>query len=99
MPQCNYLCISYELQRFFVLLQLAQNIFLHRSQLKAHQHELGKQLKRDGNIFASGPRFDASIPQNVTVQEGQTAILSCRVLNLAEKNGEFVVLFGFTTQL
>jgi hypothetical protein len=46
---------------------------------------MDERYQNDGLGSPTGPRFDQTIPRNLTVQEGQTAILSCRVLNLAEK--------------
>ncbi|KAF2351483.1 Immunoglobulin I-set [Trinorchestia longiramus] len=40
---------------------------------------LEDKFQNDGFGSSTGPRFDPSIPRNLTVQEGQTAILSCRV--------------------
>ncbi|KAA0194630.1 hypothetical protein HAZT_HAZT006792 [Hyalella azteca] len=50
---------------------------------------MGERFQNDGLGSPTGPRFDQTIPRNLTVQEGQTAILSCRVLNLAEKTYKY----------
>ncbi|CAL4143015.1 unnamed protein product, partial [Meganyctiphanes norvegica] len=44
--------------------------------------------QQDGvsTIIPTGPRFDRSLPRNVTVQVDKTAVLSCRVLNIADKS-------------
>lgn len=43
-------------------------------------------LDSDGAGFHhKGPYFDSSLPRNLTVQTGKTAVLSCRVLNREEK--------------
>lgn len=33
-----------------------------------------------------GPSFDRNLPRNITIQAGQTAVLSCRVFNVNDKS-------------
>ena len=42
-------------------------------------------IQEDTPPGLAGPSFDRSLPRNVTVQVGKTAILSCRVLNRGSK--------------
>ncbi|CAL4142210.1 unnamed protein product, partial [Meganyctiphanes norvegica] len=38
----------------------------------------------------TGPRFDRTLPRNVTVQAGKTAVLACRVMNVADKSVSWI---------
>lgn len=40
--------------------------------------------------WSSGPRFDSRLPRNLTVAEGSTAVLSCRVFNLRNKTVSWI---------
>lgn len=42
---------------------------------------------------SSGPRFDRTLARKVTVQEGSTAVLACRVVDNSEKAVRMLYIF------
>ncbi|CAL4165201.1 unnamed protein product, partial [Meganyctiphanes norvegica] len=58
----------------------------------AHAYKGSKDVKETykGPSTPPRPKFDISLPRNITVQRGKTAVLSCRVLNQGDKSVSWI---------
>ncbi|XP_071543597.1 LOW QUALITY PROTEIN: uncharacterized protein [Panulirus ornatus] len=50
------------------------------------EEERPHSVPQEVGASGTGPRFDRSLPREVTVQAGKTAVLTCRVLDSSEKS-------------